>query len=77
LFKASEAISYDWTNVFRCTWYYFKRLPLLVTDEAPNLTFMWPWLWPGLCRIYCWCSTSLHIWAYLKALIFVKIVQAI
>jgi len=25
LFKASEAISYDWTNVFRCEWYYFKR----------------------------------------------------
>jgi len=24
LFKASEAISYDWTNVVRCAYYYFK-----------------------------------------------------
>ena len=24
MFKASEAISYDWTNVFRCTLYYFN-----------------------------------------------------
>ena len=25
MFKASEAISYDWTNVFRCAYYYFKN----------------------------------------------------
>jgi len=25
LFKASEAISYNWTNVFRCALYYIKN----------------------------------------------------
>ena len=40
MFKASEAISYDWTNVFRCAYYYFNILTWQTLHVLCCLSFL-------------------------------------